>query len=84
VEGTSNVVDVVGVEASNGDSSVHGHVDGVLLSELGDHIFAESSEGEHTNLRDNVIPVVLISEGGEAGVEGSSHLSHSGGHEDEV
>jgi len=84
VEGTSNVVDVVGVEASNGDSSVHGHVDGVLLSKLVDHVLAESGEGEHTNLRDNVIPVVLISEGGEASVEGSSHLSHSVGHEDEV
>jgi hypothetical protein len=74
----------VSVEASDGDSSVHGHVDGVLLSELVDHVLVESGEGEHTNLRDNVIPVVLVSEGGEAGVEGSSHLSHSVGHEDEV
>lgn len=84
MEGTRNVVDVVSVEASNGDSSVHGHVDGVLLSELVDHVLVETGEGKHTNLRDNVIPVVLVSEGGEAGVEGSSHLSHSVGHEDEV
>lgn len=84
MERTSNVVDVVGVESGDGDSSVHGHVDGVLLSELGDHVLVEAGEGEHTDLRGNVIPVVLVAKGSEAVLESRSHGSHSVGHEDEV
>jgi len=84
VEGVGAVFDVAGVEAGDGDSSVHGHVDGVLLSELVDHVMVEAGEGEHADLRGDVIPVVLGASGLESRLEGSSHQSHSIGHDDEV
>jgi len=61
VESSSNVVQVVGVETSNGNTAIHGHVNGVLLTDLVDLVLVESSESEHTNLTGNVIPVVFVS-----------------------
>lgn len=84
MEGTSNVVHVVSVETSNRDSSVLSHVDGVLLSELVDHVLVEASEGEHTNLRSDVVPVVLIATSLKTSLQSSSHLGHSVRHGNEV
>lgn len=61
MESSSNVVQVVGVKSSNGDTAIHGHVNGVLLTELVDLVLVESSESEHTNLAGNVVPVVFVS-----------------------
>lgn len=58
VEGLGDVVDVVGVEAGNRDSSVSGHVDGVLFLELLDLLGAETSISKHTDLGGEVTPVV--------------------------
>jgi len=84
VESSSNVLQVVGVETSNGNTAIHGHVNGVLLTDLVDLVLVESSESEHTNLAGNVIPVVFVSESDESGLQANSHVVHAGGHEAEV
>jgi hypothetical protein len=84
VESFRNVIKVTTVKSSDGDSSVHGHVDGVLLTELVDHILVKTSEGKHANLRGDVIPVVNAAVAFKGGLKSRSHLSHSGGHEFKV
>jgi len=78
VESFRNVIKVATVKSSDGDSSVHGHVDGVLLTELVDHILVKTSEGKHADLRGDVIPVVYAAVAFKGGLKSRSHLSHSG------
>jgi len=63
MESGSDAVKVAGVKTSDGDASVHSHVDGVLITELVNHISGQSSEGKHADLVGQVIPVVGAAEG---------------------
>jgi len=84
VEALRTVLEVVGVESGKRDSSVHGHVDSVLLSQLVDHRLGQTGIGEHANLRSNVVPVVLVAQVGQSLLKSGSHLSDSSRHEFEV
>jgi len=84
VEALSDVVDVFGVETSDGDTSIHSHVDSVFFTEFVDHLGVEASEGEHANLACDVSPIVLVSECGKLLDKGSTHLSHTAGHVSQV
>lgn len=59
VNGLSKVLDVGGGDTSNGDTAVHGGIDGVLLSELLDLLGLESGVAEHADLGGDVLPVVI-------------------------
>ena len=58
MEGLGNVLNVVSVDTSHGDTTVIGQIDVVVGSDLQDLLLGEASEGEHTNLRGNVRPVL--------------------------
>ena len=80
VECIGYVVEVARVEASDGDAAIHGHVDGVLLSELINLVFVEAGEGEHADLVGHVLPVVLVAERLQFVDKARSHGSHASGH----
>jgi len=80
VESISAVFEVSGVESGNGDTAVHGHVDGVLFAELVNLVGRESSVGKHADLVSNMGPVVLVSAGLEGSDEAGSHGVHAAGH----
>ena len=80
VEGIRDIVEVTGVETSDGNTAVHCHVDGVLLTELVDLVLVQASEGEHANLVGDVTPVVLVAEFGELVAETMTHFMHAAGH----
>ena len=84
MEALRTVLEVVGVETGKRDSSVHGHVDSVLLSQLVDHRLGQTGIGEHANLRSDVVPVVLVAQVGQSLLKSGSHLSDSSRHEFEV
>ena len=84
VEALSDVVDVFGVKTSDGDTSIHSHVDSVLFTEFVDHLGVKTSEGKHANLACDVSPVVLVSESGELLDKGSAHLGHTAGHVSQI
>lgn len=84
MEGLCASVDVSGIKSSDGDTTVHGHIDGVLVSAFDDGLLGESSVGEHTDLFGDVAPVVLVSVGLNLLDKGRSHFSDSAGHESEV
>ena len=77
MESLRNVIKVASVEAGNGDTAISSHVDGVFLAELINLLGGETSVGEHTNLVDNVVPVVLIAQVLHVLVETVSHLVHA-------
>jgi hypothetical protein len=54
MESIADMVDVVGVYASNGDPAIWWHIDGELFLKSSDHISFDTSEGEHANLLCNV------------------------------
>ena len=58
MEGLGNVLNVVSVDTSHGDTTVIGQIDVVVGSDLQDLLLGEASEGEHTNLRGDVRPVL--------------------------
>lgn len=62
MESFRNVIKVASVEASNGDTSIHCHVDGVFLAELVHLVLVQAGVGEHANLAGSVAPVVFIAE----------------------
>lgn len=72
------------VETSHGDTAIGSHVDSILFTELHDHLFAETGVGEHTNLVDNVVPVVLTAQVLHVLVKTDSHLVHTAGHHLEI
>ena len=77
VEGIRDVVEVACVETGDGDTSVHGHVDGVLLTEFVDLVFVETSESEHADLVNDVAPVVFVAESLELVTKTVSHCVHA-------
>jgi len=84
VEGVGNVAQVAGVEASDGDTAVSGHVDGVLLAEFVNHGLGEAGVGEHTDLVDDVVPVVFGAEVCHVLVKTVTHFVHAAGHHSQV
>ena len=77
MEGIRNVVEVLCVEAGDGNTTVHCHVDGVVLAELVNHVFVQSSECEHADLIGDVAPIVLISHLFELAAETNAHVLHT-------
>ena len=57
MESLSNVIHVLGIESSNGDTTVHGQIDVELLDAALDLLLGQASVGEHTNLAGDVRPV---------------------------
>ena len=84
VEGIRNVIEVLGVETSDGDATIHSHVDSVLLAELVDLVGVEASVSEHADLVSNVGPVVLVATSCKCCNETVAHLLHAAGHIAEV
>lgn len=84
VESISNVVQVLGVETSDGDAAVHRHVNGVLFAELVHLVLVQAGEGEHANLVGNMAPVVLVAQFGHVVDEAVAHFIHAAGHVSQV
>ena len=57
MESLSNVIHVLGIESSNGDTTVHGQINVELLNAALDLLLGQASVGEHTNLAGDVRPV---------------------------
>lgn len=68
-----DVLDVLGGDSADGDSSVLGHVDVMLLDHGLGLLSGKSSEGEHSDLVGNVRPVSLGAQLLESRSKGSSH-----------
>ena len=84
MESFGDVVEVLGVEASDGDTSIHGHVDVILLAQLVDLVLVETGEGEHADLAGDVAPVVLVSEGSQFLNKTMAHSVHTSRHISQV
>jgi len=80
VEGLGDIVDVHGVETGDGDTTVHSHIDGVVLAKLINLVLVQSSEREHANLTGDVAPIMLIAQLCELATETDSHLLHTARH----
>lgn len=59
VDGLSQTADIVAGDTGNGDTTVLGRVDRVLLSQLIHLLWGHASVGEHADLGGDVAPVVL-------------------------
>ena len=57
MERLGNVIHVLGVESSNGDTTVHSQIDVELLNAALDLLLGQTSVGEHANLAGDVRPV---------------------------
>ena len=57
MESLSNVIHVLGIESSNGDTTIHGQINVELLNAALDLLLGQASVGEHTNLAGDVRPV---------------------------
>ena len=77
MECRGDVVEVLGVETSDGDTAIGSHVDGKSLAELSDLLLVKTSVGEHANLAGNVAPVVLVAKFLQLGDEARAHVSHT-------
>lgn len=75
-----NVVNVVGVESRNRDSSVTRHVDVVVTLQLFDLVGAESGVGEHANLTGDVAPIVSAAVLGQLLHQTRAHINDSSRH----
>ena len=84
MESLRNVIKVSGVKACDGDTSIHSHIDGILISKCVDLILAEASIGKHTDLAGSVAPVMFVSKVLELLNKALSHVLHSSGHHDKV
>ena len=58
MEGISDVVNVLGVDTADTDSTILSHVDSILSSQLVHDLLGEASVAEHANLVLNVLPAV--------------------------
>lgn len=77
VEVLSDIVEVLGVETSDGDSTIHRHVDVVVLTECVDLILVKTSVGKHANLAGDVAPVVLVAQVFQLLDKTMAHLGHA-------
>ena len=80
MERVCDVVEVLRVETGDGNTAVHGHVDGILFAELVDLVLVQASEGEHANLVGDVAPIVLIAHLFQLVAEAVAHVVHAAGH----
>lgn len=62
VEVLGDIVEVLGVETSDGDTTIHRHVDVMIFTESVNLILAKASVSEHANLAGDVAPVVLVAQ----------------------
>ena len=84
VERLCDIVKVVGVEPSNGDTAVHRHVDAVFLTEFVHLVFVQAGIGEHTNLAGGVAPVMFVAKVLELFDKSRSHFFHAGRHHNKI
>lgn len=68
------------VETSQGDTSIAGHVDLVLVGHVVDLSGGQSGEGEHTNLVGDVAPVLLGVFGVQRGLQLIAHIVNAASH----
>ena len=80
MESLGNVLHVVGVKSSNGDTSVHGQVDMVLLDASLHLGLGEAGVGEHTNLAGDVRPVASAAGLLQVLHESLTHVNDAVGH----
>lgn len=80
VDSLGQSADVLRGDSGNGDSAVLGSVDGELLGKSLNLLRRQTGVAEHTNLRGDVVPVLLGAKSLEVLLEQSSHLDHSVGH----
>ena len=80
MESVCDVVEVLRVEASDGNTAVHGHVNGILFAELVDLVLVQAGEGEHANLVDDVAPIVLVAHLLQLVAEAVAHGVHTARH----
>lgn len=73
VEGLGDVLKVARVEAGNGNTTVHGHVDGVLFSERVHLVCVHARVREHANLGGHVRPVMLVAQSFQLSHEAFTH-----------
>ena len=62
VEVLGDIAEVLGVETSDGDTTVHCHVDVMLFTKFVNLILVETSVSKHANLVGDVAPVVLVAQ----------------------
>ena len=62
VEVLSDIVEVLGVETGDRDTTIHCHVDVVVFTECVYLILVKTSVGKHANLAGDVAPVVLVAQ----------------------
>ena len=81
MERLGNVIHVLGVESSNGDTTVHGQIDVELLNAALDLLLGQTSVGEHANLAGDVRPVAggsgLLQAIDQSLTHGNDSVSHS-------
>jgi len=65
VESLGDVVKVMGVQTSDGDSAISCHVDMVFVLKGVNLVGRETSVSKHTNLAGDVAPVVLATMSGQ-------------------
>lgn len=79
-DGLGQTLDVAGRDTSNGDTTVLGGVDGVLLGQSIHLLGLQTGEGEHADLAGDVGPVVLAAELLKVLAEQLAHLDDTVSH----
>jgi len=77
VESVRDVIEVLGVETSDGDTAVHGHVDSVFFTKCVHLVLVKACESKHANLVGNVTPVVFVANCSQLVDESMTHLIHA-------
>lgn len=80
----SDVVDVLGGDATDGDSTVLSHVNAVFLHHSLALFHGQASEGEHANLGRDVRPVTLDGLLLNGSAESFPHIVHASADDDEL
>ena len=79
-DGLGQTLDIAGSDTSDGDTTVLGGVDGVLLGQSIHLLGLQTSEGKHTNLAGDVGPVVLAAKLLKVLAEQLAHLDDAVSH----
>ena len=77
LDALGNVVDILGGDTADGDTSILGHVDAMFLDHSLTLFNSESREGEHANLSGDVRPVTWDTLLLDCTAESSSHFIHA-------
>ena len=83
LDAISDVVDVLGCDTADGDTTVLGHVNAMLFDHCLTLLDREAREGEHANLRSDVRPVTLDLLLFQSAAESVAHVVHSLADDDE-